>query len=117
MLTVIYSEEVKCKLKSLKDELVIIQGQKKGTKIIATIVSVLDSLGQFPDVGIPINERYDVECPDNWYLLYSNKNYFVYSKTDERINVLEMYDNRQDFMNELFGVEMRSSESKRFWGE
>ena len=115
--TVIYSETVKDKLKILKDRLIAIQGEKKGTKTIRAIVSVLDNLGEFADTGISIKEKYDVDGPENWYLIYTNRNYFIYSKLDEQINVLEMYDNRQDFINELFGINMRSFESIRFWGE
>lgn len=117
MRKVIYSDIVKSKLKSLKDRLIVIQGMKKGTKTIKSIVSMLDSLGEFAEKGVPIKEKFDVDCPTNWYLIYSNRNYFVYSITEKQINVLEMYDNRQDFMNELFGIEMRSFESIRFWGD
>lgn len=117
MRKVIYSDAVKSKLKSLKNRLIVIQGVKKGTKTISSIVSILDNLGEFADTGIPIREKYDVDCPPNWYLLYCNRNYFVYSKSDKQISVLEMYDNRQDFINELFGIEMRSFESICFWGD
>lgn len=117
MRTVIYSETVKGKLKSLKDRLITIQGEKKATLTISAIVSKLDNLGEFADIGIPIKEKYNVDCPSNWYLIYSNRNYFIYSKSDEQINLLEMYDNRQDFINELFGIEMRSFESISFWGD
>ena len=117
MRTVIYSDVVKSKLKSLKDRLIVIQGVKKGTKTISSMVSILDNLGEFADTGISIREKFDVDCPSNWYLLYCNRNYFIYSKSDKQINILEMYDNRQDFMNELFGIEMRSFESISFWGE
>ena len=42
--TVIYSETVKDKLKTLKDRLIAIQGEKKGIKTIRAIISVLDNL-------------------------------------------------------------------------
>lgn len=113
----IYSDIVKSKLKALKDKLITIQGEEKATKTIRTIVSNIDNLGEFTDTGIPIKQKYDVDCPWNWYLVYINRNYFIYSKSDEQINVLEMYDNRQDFINELFGIEMRSFESISFWGD
>ena len=44
-------------------------------------------------------------------------NYFVFSKTDTLITVLKMYNNKQDFIYDLFGIEMRSQESKDYWGE
>ncbi|MBR5577499.1 MAG: hypothetical protein IKW28_00720 [Lachnospiraceae bacterium] len=46
MLNVIYSDEVKWKLKLLKEKLALIQSEKKVVKTIGGIISVLDSLGE-----------------------------------------------------------------------
>ncbi len=93
------------------------QGEKKGKNTIKEILDAIENLGIYEKIGDNIRERFHVECPDNWYLLYVNKNYFVFSKTEQTINVLKMYDYRQDFIHDLFGVEMRSKESKEYWGE
>lgn len=116
MREVVFSEDVKNGLALLKEKLEIIQGEKKAKKTLKAIVDSLDNLS-IHDIGHPINEFYNVECPKNWYLLYSNMNYFVYSKTKTKITVLKMYDYREDFIYDLFGIEMRSKESKQFWGE
>ena len=116
MREVIIEDEVKYKLADLKQELLVSQGQVKGTKTFNSILSAIDNLEIF-DVGRNIKDEFYVECPDNWFLLYSNKNYFIFSRTDSLVTVLKMYNEKQDFIYDLFGIEMRSQESKDYWGE
>ena len=117
MREVIIETEVQYQLAELKDYLIEIQGDKKGKKTFSEIIAALDSMEYFGDVGSNISERFNIDCPSNWFLYYIHKNYFVFSKTDSTITILKMYDNRQDFIYDLFGVEMRSQESKDYWGE
>lgn len=117
MRDVIIELEVQAQLLELKDLLIVEQGEQKGNRTFKEIVSSIDNLGIFEAIGSNISERFNIECPDNWFLLYVNKNYFTFSKTDSLITVLKMYNNKQDFIYDLFGIEMRSQESKDYWGE
>ena len=101
----------------LKAKLIAIQGEEKGLKTLKNILDAVDNLGRFASIGKNIKDTYNVECPENWFLLYVNKNYFIFSKSEAKITVLKMYDNKQDFIYDLFGIEMRSKESIDFWGE
>jgi plasmid stabilization system protein ParE len=114
MLNVIYSDIVKEKLDVLKEKLIIMQGEEKAKKIIEAIVDSLDNLGIF-QIGDPIKDRYSVNCPDDWYILYSNMNYFVFKRTDEQVIILQMFDYRQDFIYELFGI--KTWDSSDYWDE
>ena len=116
MREIIFEKEVQYKLADLKEKLVEIQGEQKAIKTMKGILEAIDNLGIY-SIGKNIKDTYNIDCPDNWYLLYVNKNYFVFSKTDTRITVLKMYDNKQDYICDLFGIEMRSQESIDFWGE
>ena len=116
MYNVLIEPEVKTRLKELKTLLLQSQGEKKGLKTFQEIISAVDNL-QLYELGTSIRERYFVDCPDNWYLLYTNKNYLIFSRTVDTVKVLKIYDERQDFIYDLFGIEMRSQESKDYWGE
>ena len=117
MREVIIEKEVQYQLARLQSILIEMQGKDKAERTFREIISAIANLGLFSDLGSNIKERFSVDCPDNWFLLYVNMNYFVFSKTDSLITILKMYNNRQDFINDLFGVEMRSQESKDYWGE
>ena len=117
MRDVIIELEVQMQLLELKDLLICEQGDKKGIKSFSDIIASIDNLGIFDAIGSNIRERFNIDCPENWFLLYSHTNYYIFSKTDTLITVLKMYNNKQDFIYDLFGIEMRSQESKDYWGE
>ncbi|MBE5969670.1 MAG: hypothetical protein E7242_05500 [Lachnospiraceae bacterium] len=117
MHNVIIEKEVQHQLLDLKNYLLNAHGKAIGTSRFSEIMSSLDNLQYFADIGSNIKEKYNVKCPDNWFLLYSNMNYFIYSKNDSTITILKMYNNKQDFIYDLFGVKMRSQESIDYWGE
>lgn len=117
MRNVIFEKDVLHQLAELKRKLLLVQGEEKATKTIKNILNVLDDLGIFSSIGKNIKDTYDINCPSNWFLIYVDKNYFVYSRTDKLITILKMYSNKQDFIYDLFGIEMRSDESKIYWGE
>ena len=116
MRDVIIESEIKYKLVELRELLIESQGQKKGKKTFDSILSAIDNLAIF-EVGRNIKEEFNVDCPNNWFLLYSHMNYFIFSRTDSVVTVLKMYNEKQDFIYDLFGVEMRSQASKDYWGD
>lgn len=71
----------------------------------------------FPCIGQNIRDTFQVDYPENWYILYIKKNYFVFSITKTDVIILKKYNEKQDFIHELFGIETRSSESIEYWGE
>lgn len=117
MRKVIIENEVVNQLVGLRQKLITSQGMSKGENTFQKIISSIDNLGIYSTLGRNIKIYYNVDCPDNWYLLTSHRNYFVFSKTEELITVLKMYDEKQDFINDLFGISMRSRESIDYWKE
>jgi hypothetical protein len=114
MLDVIYSDIVKEKLAVLQGKLIIMQGEGKAKKTMEAIVDSLDNLGLY-QIGDSIKDRYNIDCPKDWYILYSHMNYFVFKRTDEQVVVLQMFDYRQDFIYELFGI--KTWNSNDYWDD
>lgn len=113
---VIIENEVAEQLQDLKSYLIALQGPNQGMKAFKRIIASLDSLGLYK-IGRNIKEAYQIECPDNWYMFTCRQNIFIYSQTSSEITVLKMYNERQDYIQDLFGVSMRSQESIDYWGE
>lgn len=116
MYNVIIENDVQNKLGELREILIQTQGEKKGNRTFESIISTIDNLQNY-EIGTSIRERFYIDCPDNWYILYSHKNIFIFSRTEDTVTVLKMYNEKEDFIYDLFGVEMRSQESKDYWGE
>ena len=116
MREIIFETEVQNKLQDLKKYLVEIQGEKKASKTIKELIESLETL-DINDFGYNMREKFNIDCPSDWFIYYSHMNYFIYSKSETKITFLKMYDYRQDFLQDLFGISMRSLESIKFWGE
>ncbi len=52
-----------------------------------------------------------------YYVIYSHKNYFLYYIEDEQVNVMEMYDEREDFARTMFGIISTAQEMLDYWDE
>jgi hypothetical protein len=117
MRDVIYSDEVMDRLDKLKENLIEYQGEKKGKKTLCEIVDRIEELAVFPGKGLPVSERFNVNCNPAWHVLYIPMNYYIYKWDDEHVYILKMYDYREDIMQRLFGTSMRSLESIKYWGE
>ena len=72
-------------------------------------------LEQFADSGVQIAEMYDIDT-DYWYV-FVNHNYFVYRVEDDKVIVVQIFNEKEDFMQKLFGITGRTQESIEYWGE
>ena len=72
-------------------------------------------LEQFADSGVQIAEMYDIDT-DYWYV-FVNHNYFVYRVEDDKVIVVQIFNEKEDFMQKLFGITGRKQESIEYWGE
>ena len=49
--------------------------------------------------------------------LHVEHNYIFYKINDNVIEIVDIYNEREDFMWKLFGIKLRTEESKDYWGE
>ena len=52
-----------------------------------------------------------------YHYLYVNHNYIFYRKKKKKIIIVEMFDEREDFMYKLFGISTRTQESIDYWAD
>jgi hypothetical protein len=102
-----YSPDARDRLKQLKEQ----AGVNVAGKITKGVRGLLDNPRQCPSVenmlGIP--------CP--YYFLHIERNYVFYRMDDDVIYITDIYNEREDFMWEMFGVKLRTQESIDYWGE
>lgn len=61
--------------------------------------------------------KYDTEKDCNYFMLFIEHNYFIYRITDEMIMILEIFNEKEDFMWQMFGIVTTSQETIDYWGE
>lgn len=110
-----YSQIVRRKIKELKNDLVIRFDEEVSKRILGTITKNLRSLELFPQKGMSVSSMFDIES--DYYYLVIEHNYFFYHIEEKRIIVLDMFNEKEDFMYKLFGVKTISQETLDFWDE
>ena len=79
------------------------------------ITDAVRGLEQFEKKGIAVSTMYHIEC--DYRYLYVNHNYIFYRIESEKIIIVEMFDEREDFMWQLFGIKTRTKETEDYWNE
>lgn len=110
-----YSQIVRRKLKALKIRLTGQFGAEVSTKAIKQITDAVRGLEQFEKKGVAISSLYDIDC--DYRYLYVGHNYLFYRIETQKIIIVEMFDEREDFMNKLFGITTTSQETIDYWVE
>ena len=118
MYDIVYSPIVQEKLAVLKVKLTELCGEKKGKKQFLEVINGFEIRLAFSNTGIPVKTMYDVEKEfEKYYILYSHKNYFLYYIEGNQVNVMEMYDEREDFARTMFGIITTTQETLDYWDE
>lgn len=111
-----YSQAVRKKLKTLRDELTQNYGEDHAKKIMCNITKGIRRLESFPQSGTKISSQYGIKC--DYSYLFIERNYFFYRiKNKDTILILEMFHEKEDFMRKLFGIVTTSQETIDYWKE
>lgn len=118
MYEIIYSPIVQEKLIALKSKLTEVCGEELGIKRFLAVIDGFEVRLTFSNTGIPVKTIYDVEPEfEKYFIIYSHKNYFLYYIEGNVINVMEMYDEREDYARTLFGIVTTTQETLDYWRE
>jgi plasmid stabilization system protein ParE len=110
-----YSQIVRRKLKNLKIELTEEYGAERSKKIIGEMTKTVRRLEEFSDSGVDISQMYDVDT--DYFYVFTHHNYFIYRTEGDKVIIIQMFNEKEDFMMKLFGISGRTQESIDYWGE
>ncbi len=110
-----YSEIALSKRKAIKKGIKDRYGKERADKFSEHISKSIAKLKNFPELGVPLRDKYELDC--DYYMLFIEHNYFVYRIFDEMILVLEIFNEKEDFMFQLFGVVTTSQDTLDYWDE
>lgn len=114
MKKVIYSDTIIRKLQILKNFLAEEYSDKKSDIVLKDIMEKLDNLGIFSS-GESVEKRFGIKC--DYMYLYIKPNFYFYNEQSEKIEILDMFNEKEDFIFALFNIPMRSQDSIDYWGE
>ncbi len=110
-----YSALVRKKIHILKKWLMEHFDKDTSGKIISEMISDAERLTEFEKSGTNISEVYSVDT-EYWYL-FTHQHYLIYKFEPGKVVIVQMFNEKEDFMMKLFGVSGRTQESIDFWGE
>ena len=110
-----YSQNVRRKLRNLRHQLTENYGEEASKRIIRQITDAVRDLENFENKGIQVSALYEVVC--DYRYIYAQHNYLFYRVETDRVIIVEMFNEKEDFMYNLFGISGRFQESLDYWGE
>ncbi|MDY3819118.1 MAG: type II toxin-antitoxin system RelE/ParE family toxin [Lachnospiraceae bacterium] len=112
---VVYSEIALNKRKTIKKDIKDRYGKERADKFSKHISQTIAKLKQFPELGSSMRNKYGLDC--DYYVLFIEHNYFIYRIMDERILILEIFNECEDFMRQMFGIVTTQQETLDYWDE
>lgn len=112
---IIYSKIALSKRKAIKKDIKEKYGSERADKFSKHISETITGLKQFPEMGVSMREKYGLDC--DYYMLFIEHNYFIYRILEDVILILEVFNEKEDFMYQLFGIVTTSQDTLDYWEE
>ena len=110
-----YTPEALRKLKRIKEEVTINYGNEIANKVVKKIVNSLQDLQVFDNKGSSVEKVIGIIC--DYRMLYVQHNYVFYTVTKDKVIIVDIYNEKEDFMWKLFGVQTRLQDTDDYWNE
>lgn len=115
MKKLVYSPQYRRKLSEIRKYLDLRFGIEVRKKALRTITDRLHQLQEYEESGISIRELYGINS--DYYYIFVAHNYVFYRITADSIRILNIYNEREDFMLDLFGVSSIDESAEAYWDE
>ncbi len=99
-----YSPHYKEKIVKLRKYLDFHFGTQVRRKVFKEIDERIHLLQRFESMGISIREVYDIDC--DYFCVYVAKNYVFYRVDSDTVYIVNIYNEREGFMQKMFGIEL-----------
>ena len=110
-----YSPDASEKLRELKKQITGSFGTLTAVKVISEITSEIRSLQDTPDKGASVEALLGISTP--YRFLHIEQNYVFYRMENDTIFVVDVFNERENFLWKLFGINLRTRDSIDYWGE
>jgi len=88
-------------------------GENVAKRVLKKITSDIRRLEQYPVSGVDLGKIIDV--PTEYRYLFLEKNYVFYHLELDKIRIVRVLNEQQDYMQQLFGISSESDED--YWND
>ena len=110
-----YSPDALEKLHEIKQDITARYGAEKAKAVIREMTKAFRDLQQFENKGPSVENLIGIPC--DYRMLYVQHNYAFYRIEGNVVRITDIYNEREDFMWKLFGIQTTTQESEDYWGK
>ena len=107
-----YSPKALEDLQYINDYIITNRGQNIAQRILKKITANIRRLEQYPVSGVELGKLIDVQT--DYRYIFLEKNYVFYRIEYEKVQIVRMLNENQDYMKQLFGM---GSDSDAYCGD
>ena len=115
MKKLVYSPKYKRKLIEIKKYLDIQFGIDARKKALRMITDRLHQLQKYEESGVSLKGLYGINV--DYRYVYVAHNYVFYRILPDSIRIINIYNEREDFMLDLFGISAVNEQAEAYWDE
>ena len=115
MKKLIYTPDAADKLRAIKATIASQYGSKKAKEIVKEITQAIRGLMINEEKGPSVEAMFGV--PSDYRYIFISKNYVFYGIEDDTIRVINIYNEKEDFMWLMFGVDTTPQDTLSYWKE
>lgn len=102
MKEIVYSPEYREKIRELRIYLDFQFGEEVRKKVFSNIDQKINTLQSFENLGVSVRDLFGIDVV--YRVIHIEKNYVFYFTDNERIYILNMFNEREDYMRKMFGI-------------
>lgn len=110
-----YTPDAADKLRDIKRSVTLRYGRKTAKEIIEKITNSIRGIGENENIGVSVEKMYGVKS--DYRYIFTARNYVFYKVENKCIRVINIYNEKEDFMWALFGIDTMLKETIDYWEE
>ncbi len=114
MYQIMYAPRALEDLQGIKAYISVNFGRDIAKNCVQELTKAVRQLERFPEEGQRLEELLDY--PTVFYYLYVKPNYVFYRIEEDIVRIIRILNEKQDFLQILFGISSVSEEGEEYWG-
>ena len=110
-----YTPDAADKLRAINTAISLQYGSKKAKEVVGSITGAIRGLVVNKQMGPSVEHMFG--AASDYRYIFVSRNYVFYSIERDVIRIINIYNEKEDFMWLLFGVDTTSQETIDYWEE
>jgi len=115
MKKIIYTPDAADKLREINSTIYSQYGSKIAKSIVGNITKAIRGIADNENKGPSVEKMFGVKS--NYRYMFVARNYIFYSVEQNCIKIINIYNEKEDFMQSLFGIKTTLQETLDYWKE